>query len=69
MDKDSVVHVYSEILLSIKRNGFESVELRWMNLEQVIPNKISQRKRNNIYQCLYMESRKVILMTVFVGQE
>ena len=64
-----MVHIYSEILLSIKRNGFESVELRWMNLEQVIPNKISQRKRNNIYQCLYMESRKVILMTVFVGQE
>ena len=64
-----MVHIYSEILLSIKRNGFESVELRWMNLEQVIPNKISQRKRNNIYQCLYMESRKVILITVFVGQE
>ena len=64
-----MVHIYSEILLSIKRNGFESVELRWMNLEQVIPNKISQRKRNNIYQCLYMESRKVILMTIFVGQE
>ena len=64
-----MVCIYNGILLSIKRNGFESIELRWMNLEPVIPNKISQKKRNNIYQCLYMESRKVVLMTLFVGQE
>ena len=63
-----MVCIYNGILLSIKRNGFESSELRWMNLEPVIRNKISQKKRNNIYS-IYMESRKVVLMTLFVGQE
>ena len=69
MDKEAVVHIYNGILLSIKRNEFESVELRWMNLEPVIQNEVSQTKTNHIYQCIDMESRKVVLMTQFAGQE
>ena len=69
MDKEAVVHICNGTLLSIKRNEFESVELRWMNLEPVIQNEVSQTKRNNIYQCIYMESRKVVLMTLFAAQE
>ena len=36
MGKAAVVHVYNGILLTMKRNTFESVLMRWMNLEPVI---------------------------------
>jgi len=37
MDKEAVVHIYNGINYSaIKRNTFESVLIRWMNLEPII---------------------------------
>ena len=45
MDKD-VVHIYSGILFSYKRNKFESTEVRWMNLEPVIQKEVSQKEKN-----------------------
>ena len=30
----------------IQRNKFESVELRWMNLEPFIQNEVSQKEKN-----------------------
>ena len=30
----------------LKRNGFESVELRWMNLEPVIKSEVSQKEKD-----------------------
>ena len=35
-----------EYYLAIERNEFESVELRWMNLEPVIQSKISQKEKS-----------------------
>ena len=35
-DKEVVVHILNRILLSIKKNAFESVLMRWMNLEPII---------------------------------
>ena len=48
MDKEVVVHIHNGIL-AIKKNAFESVLKRWMNLEPIIqlsaqaplPNKVS----------------------------
>ena len=40
MDKEAVVHIYNGILLNNKRNIFESVLMRWMNLEPIIPSEI-----------------------------
>ena len=51
----------------IKRNECESVVVRWMNLEPIIQSKV--RKTNIIYECIYMESRKILLMNLFAGQE
>ena len=34
---------------NMKRNAFESVLMRWMNLEPTIQSKVSQRKTNIIY--------------------
>ena len=45
MDKEVMVHIYSGILLSHKKNKFESVLGRWMNLEHVIRSKVSQKNK------------------------
>ena len=36
MDREEVIHIYNEISPSHKKNEFESVVLRWMNLEPLI---------------------------------
>ena len=41
-----VVHIYNEILLSHKRNTFESVLMRWMNLEHIIQSEVSQKEEH-----------------------
>ena len=36
MDKEAVVHIYTmEYYLVIKRNTFESILMKWMNLEPI----------------------------------
>ena len=49
MDKEVVVHVYNGILLSHKRNTFESVLIRWMNLEPIIQNEVSQKEKDKYH--------------------
>ena len=44
MDKEVVVNM--EYYSAIKRNAFESVLMRWMNLEPIIQSEVSQRKIN-----------------------
>ena len=44
MDKEVVVHMHNGILLSHERNAFESVLMRWINLEPTTQSKVSQRK-------------------------
>ena len=41
-----MVYIHSGILLSHKKNIFESVLMRWMNLEPVIQNEVSQKEKN-----------------------
>ena len=40
-----------EYYLGIKKNKFESVIVRWMNLEPVMKSKVSQKEKNK-YQVL-----------------
>ena len=42
MDKEAVVHIYNGILLNSKKNIFESVLMRWMNLEPAIWRKYTE---------------------------
>ena len=44
-----------ECYIAIKGNEFESVELKWMNLEPVIQNEVSQKETNkyHILTCIY----------------
>ena len=46
MDKENLVHIYN-VYAAIKMNEFESVELRWMNLEPVKQSEV--RKRNTTH--------------------
>ena len=69
MDKE-VVYIYiMEYFSAIKRNAFESVLVRWMKLEPVLQIEVSQEEKNIIYEHIYMESKKMVLMKLFVGQK
>ena len=46
MDKKSVVHIHNGVLLSYKKNTFESVLMRWMKLEPVIQSEVSQKEKH-----------------------
>ena len=49
-------YIYTmEYYSAIKRNKFESIIMRWMNLEPVIQSKVSQKEEN-----------KYILMHIYV---
>ena len=53
-----------EYNLAIKKNEFESVLVRWMNLEPVIWSEVSQKEKNNYHTLMhisrYMETRKKV---------
>ena len=38
---------------AIKRNAFESVLMRWMNLEPIIQSEVSQKEKNVISMHIY----------------
>ena len=71
MDKE-LCYIYTmEYYSAIKRNTFESVLMRWMNLKPIIHSEVSQEEKNRCYivTCIYMESRKMVLMNFFAGQQ
>ena len=54
MDKEAVVHVTMEYYLAIKRNVFESVLMRQMNLEPILQSEVSQKEKNK-YVITYID--------------
>ena len=60
-----------EYYSAMKRNAFESVLLGWTNLEPTIQSEVSQKEKkpNNIYECIYMKSRRMALMDLFAGKQ
>ena len=54
---------------AIKRNTFESVLMRWMNLEPIIQSEVSQKEKDkhHILKHIYTESRKMVLKNLFTG--
>ena len=53
MDKEYVAHIYNGIL-AIKRNEFDSIIVRWMDLESVIQSEVSQKEKNKYHMLTYM---------------
>ena len=59
-----------EYFSAIKKNTFESVLMRWMKLEPIIQSEVSQKeKHQNIYLCIYMEFRKMVMMTLYARRK
>ena len=49
MDKEAVVYIHIYIMehySAIKRNAFESVLMRWMNLESIIQCEVSKKEKD-----------------------
>ena len=44
-----VVHIYNGILFSHKWNTFESVLMRWMNIEPIIQSEVSQKEKDKYH--------------------
>ena len=51
---------------AIKRNEFESVIVRWMNLESVIQSKVGQKEKNKQHILWNLEPN---MMNLFAGQQ
>ena len=52
MDKEVEVHTHNGILLSYKKNAFESVLMRWINLEPITQSEVGQREKEKC--CILM---------------
>ena len=48
MDKEVVGHTDNGILLSYKKDAYESDLMRWMKLESIIQNEVSQKENTNV---------------------
>ena len=53
MDKEIVIHIHNGIL-PIKRNTFEAVLTKWMNLEPIIQSEVSQKKKHKYHILMHM---------------
>ena len=60
-----------EYYSAMKGNTFESVLMRWINLEPIIQSEVSQKEENkySILTRIYMESRKMVLMNLLQGSK
>ena len=65
-------YIYTmEYYSAIKRNAFESVLMRWMSLESIIQNEVSQKEkvRYHILTQHIWNLEKMILKNLFTGQQ
>ena len=59
-----------EYYSTIKWNAFESVLIRWKNLELIIQSEVTQKEEDkyHILTYIYMGPIKMVLMNLFAGQ-
>ena len=54
MDKEVVEWNGMEYYSAIKRNSFESVLRRWMNLESILQSEVSQKKKDKYHILMHI---------------
>ena len=54
MDKKAVVHIHKGILLGHKKEQFESVLMRWMNLEPIMQSEVSQIEKTKYHILIHI---------------
>ena len=52
MDKEAVVHIHNDYYSATKKNAFESVLIRWMNLDPIIQSEVNQKEKDKY--CILM---------------
>ena len=50
--------------MATKRNKFESVELRWTNLEPVLQSEVSQKEKNTMLMHVYGREISIDISTL-----
>ena len=65
------IYIYTmEYYLAIKRNAFESVLMRWMNLEPIIQSEVRQKEKDKYCILTHIYgSRKMVLKNLFTEQQ
>ena len=53
-DKEVMVHIHNGIYSAIERNAFESVLMRWMNLEPIIQSEVSQEEKDKYHNLTHI---------------
>jgi len=54
MNKEVVVHYTMKYYSAINRNAFESVLMRWMNLEPIIQREVSQKEKDKYHILMHI---------------
>ena len=57
MDKEVIVHIHNRIFSAIKRNTFESVLMKWMNLESIRESEMNQKEKDKY--CILMHIYRI----------
>ena len=59
-----------EYYSAIKRNAFESVLMRWMNIEPIIHSEVSQKEKDNYHILMHIYGiRKMVMITLYEKQK
>ena len=70
-----MVHIYNisqeKTNKQTNKHGFESVVVRWMNLDPVLHCEVSQKEKNKhcILTHIYVILKKIVLMNLFSGKQ
>ena len=64
-------YIYTmEYYSAIERNAFESVLMRWMNLEPIIQGEVSQKEKDKYHILTHIYGiQKMALKNLFTGQQ
>ena len=54
IDKKAVVYIHNGVLLSITKNTFESVLMRWMKLGLIIQSEVSQKEKHKFSTLMHI---------------
>ena len=61
-----MIHIHNGILLAIKRNTFESVLMRWMNIEPIIQSDVSQKEKDKYHILMYIYIYICVCVCVYI---
>ena len=61
-------YIYTlEYYSAIKKNTFESVLMRWMNLEPIIQSEVSQKEKHQYSLCLFSCLAYRVVIAIFLN--